>query len=559
MKKSARLAALHLIFIFIFIFVFSSSTSIYGSNGFKYRSAYDIIILYTNDVHCFVDNSIGYDGLVSYKKEMLQKTPYVSLVDCGDHLQGNIMGAASNGSYIIDIMNKARYEFTTIGNHEFDYGLDVLRERIKTSKTKYLNCNATYTGLKEDPFAQTASYSIRTYGLTKVGFIGVVTPKSIGSSTPSNFKENGKFVVDLKGGKNGQELFDAVQQSVDCCIAAGANYVIVLSHLGTNASHAPFNSKFLIANTSGIDVVLDGHSHSVIPEEKVLNKAGKQIILTSTGTALERIGKLTISAEGIKSELISEYKKKDEMMKAFINDIKASLGESINKEIGFSDTSLSISNKDGIRMVRNRETNIGDWVTDAMAYAAKCEIAICNGGGIRADLKAGKVTFGDIYSVHTFNNTLVKAKITGQVLLNLLETGYKFVAKEAIGPDGQALNENGGFFQVSGIKLTIDTSVKSPVKVDENGLFVGLEGTARVKNVSVKVNGKYENLDLNKEYVVAAPAYVTSSGKSGKNRISEESILETYGVLPEAFVEYFKHLDGNLSRYAYPDERIIIE
>lgn len=532
--------------------------AVYAGNA-EYRSNYDIVILYTNDVHCFVDSSIGYAGLVAYKKDMMSKTPYVSLVDCGDHLQGNVTGLASKGSYIVDIMNKAKYEYAIIGNHEFDYGLDVLRDRIKESRFQYLNCNATYSGKNEDPFAKTVSYSIRRYGLNKVGFIGVVTPKSISSSTPANFKEDGKYVVDLKGKDNGQELFSTVQTAVNDCISAGASYIVVLSHLGTNASHAPFNSKSLIANTTGIDAVLDAHSHSVIPSEKVLNKDGQEVLLSSTGTALERIGKLTINADGIKSELISDYKNKDQAMTEFIDKIKNSLGGNMGKVIGKSNQALSISNENGVRIVRNSETNIGNWVADAMAFTAGTEIGFCNGGGIRADIKTGDITLSDLYAVHTFNNTLIKAKVTGQKLLNILENSYRFVAKDAVGPDGAALNENGGFMQVAGIKLTIDTSVESPIKVDDKGIFKGIEGPGRVQGVSVKVNGIFEPLDPNKEYIIAAPDYISTGSKNGNNRISDDDVIEKYGVLPEAFVEYFKHLNGDFSAYKNTEGRITIK
>lgn len=532
--------------------------AVYAGNA-EYRSNYDIVILYTNDVHCFVDNSIGYAGLVAYKKDMQAHTPYVSLVDCGDHLQGNITGMASKGSYIVDIMNKAKYEYAIIGNHEFDYGLDVLRDRIKASKFQYLNCNATYNGKNEDPFANTVPFKVRRYGLNKVGFVGVVTPKSISSSTPANFKEDGRYVVDLKDKDNGQELFDTVQSAVNGCISAGANYVIVLSHLGTNASHAPFNSKSLIANTTGIDAVLDAHSHSIIANEIVSNKEGQDVLLTSTGTALERIGKLTINAGGIKSELISDYKNKDQAMTEFINSIKNNIGGSMNKIVGNSNQVLSVYNENGVRIVRNRETNIGNWVADAMAFTAGTEIGFCNGGGIRADIKTGEITLSDLYAVHTFNNTLIKAKVTGQKLLNILENSYRFVAKDAVGPDGSALNENGGFMQVSGINLTIDTSVESPIKVDDKGIFRGIEGPNRIQGISVKVNGKFEPLDPNKEYIIAAPDYISTGSKNGSNKISEDDVIEKYGVLPEAFVEYFKHLGGDFSKYKTIEGRIIIK
>lgn len=523
-----------------------------GQNQSAAKSKFDAVILYTNDVHCFVDETIGYSGLVAYKKEMLQKTPYVTLVDCGDHLQGNAMGSISKGEFIVDIMNKVRYDFATIGNHEFDYGLPVLAQRINNSKTTYLNCNASYNGSQENPFAKTIPYSMKRYGIDKIAFIGVVTPKSIGSSNPKHFQEDDRIVVDLKGGNNAQDLWDTVQNTVNECRSKGAKYVVVLAHLGISDSMLPFTSKKLIAATTGIDVVLDGHSHSVIPCEKIANKEGREVTLTSTGTALERIGKLTISADGISSELISGYSNKDERTTAFIENIKASLGEEMNRIVGVSDTHLSINDENGVRLVRNRETGIGNWFTDAMAYTAKTEIAITNGGGIRSDLKAGEIAHKDILSVHTFNNQLYILRLSGQQLLDTLEFSYRFIEKES-SKDGSAVGESGSFMQVSGIKLTIDTSIPFDGKNPEQH---------RVKDVMVKVNGEYEPLELSKNYIIAAPKFLVSEKTPeniAKGRITEDNVIDRLGVLPEALSLYFQHLGGKLSKYATPEGRITVK
>ena len=527
-----------------------------ATNESPYKSKYETVILYTNDVHCFADENIGYAGLAAYRKEMLKQTPYVAMVDGGDHLQGNAIGTLTKGENIVDIMNHVRYDFATIGNHEFDYGLDVLKARIDSSNTQYLASNVKYTGVSKDPFAKTVPYAIKRFGVNRIGFIGIVTPRSIGSSNPDNFREDKKIVVNLCGQNNGQNLFDTVQATVNSCRQNGADYVIALSHLGTSASVVPFDSKTLIANTTGIDAVLDAHSHSIIPFEKLTNKDGKEVILTSTGTGLERIGKLTISAEGIKTELISDYKGKDQKIAALIARQKEALGAELNNEIGISNTSLSITTPEGARIVRNRECGIGNWVTDAMAFTAGTEIALCNGGGIRSDLKAGKVSYMDLLAIHTFNNKVTKLNITGQKLLDILESCYQHVGSEAVAADGTALNESGSFLQVAGLKLTIDASKPTPIKKSNEGTVI--EGDRRVEDVLVKVNGNYEPIDPAKSYMVAVPNYMVNN-KKGAGNVNEDSILEIFGIIPDAMAEHFKHIKGDLSQYANIEGRITVK
>ena len=264
-----------------------------GNNRFNLTD--EIIILYTNDVHCYVDQYIGYAGLAAYKNQLKETNPNVILVDCGDAIQGEHIGTIAQGEFIVDMMNKVGYDLAILGNHEFDYGMGSLKTVIKRSKAKYLNCNITYSGSQVNALSQMASYTVLTYGKTKLGFVGVTTPGSTNTSTPIYFQENGLFVYDFKSHYNGKDLFDTVQRSVDDCIKEGADYVILLAHLGVGTGYEPYTSTNLIANTTGIDAVLDGHSHTVIPFMLVKNKIGNNVVLTSTGERLRNIGKLTIS------------------------------------------------------------------------------------------------------------------------------------------------------------------------------------------------------------------------------------------------------------------------
>ena len=263
----------------------------------------DIVVLYTNDVHCAIDNNIGYAGLASYKAEM-EKDNFVVLVDAGDAIQGDTIGTVSKGEYLVDIMNEVGYDFCVLGNHEFDYGTDVLASLLEKADAQYLNSTITYTGKGTNLLASTVPYVIERYGYLDVAFIGVSTPESITKSTPRYFMEGDEFVYDFAAG---EDLYKTVQGVVDEVREKGADIVIVISHLGVEEGSEPNRATDLIANTTGIDAVIDGHSHTTAPCELVADKSGKKVVYTQTGTKLNNIGKLTISKDGsIKAELVSE-------------------------------------------------------------------------------------------------------------------------------------------------------------------------------------------------------------------------------------------------------------
>lgn len=276
-------------------------------------TAEDIILLFTNDVHCGIETDIGYAGLAAYKAACLEKTPYVTLIDCGDAIQGEVIGTVSQGEYIVDIMNEMDYDYAILGNHEFDYGMEQLGALMEKAEAQYLGANIKYTGDGESALQALTPYALETYGDTTVAFIGVTTPWSTTSSSPTNFMdEDGEFVYDFGSGNDGEELYALIQSYADECRAQGADYVILLAHLGDTEDVSPYTSVEVIENTTGIDAVLDGHSHSVIPTRVVTDEAGEEVILVSTGTKLANIGQLVItSAGGVYGGLVSQYDEKD--------------------------------------------------------------------------------------------------------------------------------------------------------------------------------------------------------------------------------------------------------
>lgn len=516
----------------------------------------DIVVLYTNDVHCAIDNNIGYAGLASYKAEM-EKDNFVVLVDAGDAIQGDTIGTVSKGEYLVDIMNEVGYDFCVLGNHEFDYGTDVLASLLEKAYAQYLNSTITYTGKGTNLLASTVPYVIERYGYLDVAFIGVSTPESITKSTPRYFMEGDEFVYDFAAG---EDLYKTVQGVVDEVREKGADIVIVISHLGVEEGSEPNRATDLIANTTGIDAVIDGHSHTTAPCELVADKSGKKVVYTQTGTKLNNIGKLTISKDGsIKAELVSEAEK-DAEVTAFIEGLKGEYESLVNTVVAHTAVELSITDENGVRAVRNRETAIGDLCADAYRAVADTDIAFVNGGGIRATIKKGDITTANMISVHPYGNYLCSCYATGAEILDALE--HSVANTQAIAAqDGKAVGESGGFLQVSGLKFTIDTSVPSSVKKDDKGLFVAVEGERKVKDVYVEKDGEWTPIDPEATYTVACHNYMLQDMGDGYTMFADNQyILDNVMLDNQVIITYIcDFLGGNVGEeYSAPQGRITI-
>lgn len=521
----------------------------------------DIIILYTNDVHCAIDENIGYAGLAAYKKECLEKTKYVTLVDSGDHLQGSYLGTVSKGECMVEIMNEVGYDYATFGNHEFDYGFDQLKKNMDNSRMQYLCCNVTYSGDGVSKIKDARPYEVVKYGNKKVGFIGVATPATPANSTPTLFMEDGKQVYNFGLEKTPEEFYLGIQETITDCKLEGADYIVVLSHLGVDEDYGSYRSTDLIANTIGIDVVLDGHSHTEVNCKVVEDKIGNPVLLSQTGTKFSNIGQLTISAKGVVSlGLISDYNKKDAETEQFIKEISAKYNENMNKVIGHSDVDLPITDEDGIRMIRSREMAIGDMVADAYRTMGRADIGMCNGGGIRAAINEGDITYGNIIDVNPYGNTLCVMKITGREILDMLEYFYRYTKSE-YAKDGAAVGEYGSFQQVSGLKFTVDTAKETSVVTDAEDNLISVGDARKVSDVMVLQNGEYVAIDPEKTYTVAASSYMLKNGGCGMLSFLDgnEIILDESVPDYQALIDYFDYLGNDFSQYGAVDNRITIK
>ncbi|MBR2527912.1 MAG: bifunctional metallophosphatase/5'-nucleotidase [Blautia sp.] len=510
----------------------------------------DLVILITSDVHCGVDQNFTLAGLAEIREAYEEAGNYTLLVDDGDFIQGEALGTTTEGEALVELMNEIGYDIAIPGNHEFDYGMDRLLELHELMDFDYISCN-----IHKDDEPLFDPYVIKEFDGVKIAFLGITTPETITSSTPTYFQdEDGNFIYDFSQGEDGSKLYATVQETVDAAREAGADYVFAMCHLGNEEACRPYTYADVIANTSGIDALFDGHSHDT-DQVVMKNKEGKEIIRTAVGTKLACIGTVTLATDGtISSNLLSwnlpmdaitAYDIDNEVEEA-IDDAKEELDDLLNDTVGTAIADLRItdpaqkdSNGQPIRIVRRAETNLGDLCADSVRYAGNADVSIFNGGGCRADLSAGEITGYDILKVNPFNNAICVAEVTGQQILDALEWGCRVVPEES-----------GGFPQVSGMTYEIHTYLDSSVTQDENGMYTGVEGEYRVKNVKVGD----EPLDLEKTYRLAATNYLLLSAGDGYAMFTgDEVVEEDIAIDHQALMNYIREVLGGEIGEEYAD------
>lgn len=494
-----------------------------------------IVILHTNDIHCQLEQkikdgkvvSLGYEGISAYKKEMkeLYGKENVTLIDAGDAIQGGAIGTLSKGSYIVDIMNYVGYDLGIPGNHEFDYGmknfLNLVNEKAKYS---YLCSNLTDLNGK----TVLKPYEIISYGDISIGYIGITTPESFTKSTPIYFQdENGNYIYSFNQENNGKNFYEIIQKNIDVLKKdKKVDYIVAIGHLGNNGVSEEWSSESVIKNTSGIDIFIDGHSHEEY-SKTLKDKEGENVVLAQTGFKLKNLGKITIYPKENKiiSELILDYNKQDEETLIYIENIKNKFSNILEKVVAKSEVFLTtVNTSDNNYTVRNSETNLGDFCADAYRIILGADIAFVNGGGIRANIEKGDITYEDIINVQPFGNEMSVVETTGQNILDALEVGASKYPQL-----------NGGFLQVSGFTYTIDSRIPSSVIFNEKGEFVKVNGKYRVNNVLV---GK-EPLILNKIYKLASHNYILKNGGNGYMMFKGDKFIKDSVILDnEVLINY---------------------
>ena len=511
-----------------------------------YGDKSDVTILYTNDVHTYIDKQspkLTYAAIADLKQSYQNAGKDVLLVDAGDHVQGTAYGSMDEGASIIKLMNAAGYDVATPGNHEFDYGMDRAKAIMEEADFPYLSCNWVdlRTTLRVLP-----SVKVFVRGGRRIAFVGVTTPETFTKSTPAYFmdKAQRKYIYDIQGGEDGKKLYDAVQKAIDKAKLL-ADVVIGLGHLGVDPSSSPWTSEEVIAHTSGFDAFIDGHSHTVMENKQVQDASGKAVTLTQTGSYFANVAWRTIAADGtITTKLIPTHEGMDAgiaaMQTSWVNTVDDMLGEKI--AVGDSDFYVS-DPATGKRRIRSAETNLGDFVADGIytyfneVEKLHCDVAIMNGGGIRADVPAGDWTFKTCKQISPFGNVACLMSVTGKQIQDALEFAARFA-----GEDGK---ENGGFLQVAGATYEIHTDIPNTVQTDEKNVWIGsATGTPRVQNVKIydKASGSYLPLDPGATYALAGMNYTLRNLGDGfamfdgaeliKDYVSEDYlVMSTYAMI----------------------------
>ena len=433
----------------------------------------DITILYTNDVHTYIDKQspkLTYAAIAALKKSYQDDGKNVLLVDAGDHVQGTAYGSMDEGATIIQLMNAAGYD--------------------------------------------------------------AATPETITKSTPAYFmnKNQKRYVYDILGGEDGQKLYSAVQKSINKARMI-ADYVIGLGHLGVDPSSSPWTSKEVIEHTSGLDAFIDGHSHTVMECEWVKDLSGKAVALTQTGSYFANVGEMTIKADGsIATQLVPTYDGLDSAVAGIQTEWVSAVDDMLGEKIAVAETNFYISDPaTGKRRIRLGETNLGDFVADGIysyfneVEQLHCDVAIMNGGGIRADVDAGDWSFKTCKQVSPFGNVACLMSVTGKQIQDALEFAARFV-----GPDGQ---ENGGFLHVAGATYEIHTDIPNTVQTDDKNVWIGsATGTPRVQNVKIydKTSGTYVPLDEGKTYALAGMNYTLRNLGDGFAMFDGAELIKDY-------------------------------
>ena len=492
----------------------------------------DITILYTNDVHTYIDKQspkLTYAAIAALKKSYQDDGKNVLLVDAGDHVQGTAYGSMDEGATIIQLMNAAGYDAATPGNHEFDYGMDRAKELIADADYPYLSCNWVNLPLNNRVLSDVKYFRI---GGRTIAFVGITTPETITKSTPAYFmdKNQKRYVYDILGGEDGQKLYSAVQKSINKARMI-ADYVIGLGHLGVDPSSSPWTSKEVIEHTSGLDAFIDGHSHTVMECEWVKDLSGKAVALTQTGSYFANVGEMTIKADGsIATQLVPTYDGLDSAVAGIQTEWVSAVDDMLGEKIAVAETNFYISDPaTGKRRIRLGETNLGDFVADGIysyfneVEQLHCDVAIMNGGGIRADVDAGDWSFKTCKQVSPFGNVACLMSVTGKQIQDALEFAARFV-----GPDGQ---ENGGFLHVAGATYEIHTDIPNTVQTDDKNVWIGsATGTPRVQNVKIydKTSGTYVPLDEGKTYALAGMNYTLRNLGDGFAMFDGAELIKDY-------------------------------
>ena len=526
------------------VMVLSLSVPVAGAEGAS-QTTDDIVILSTNDVHGHIDGKIGYATAGALKAKLGKEYGAVLLVDAGDFIQGTPYAALDRGETILKLMREAGYDVVTLGNHEFDYGQARCGEIIDYIKqfALCLSCNFYHVDQNGER-GQPVLDPFKTFTLAgkNVAFVGITTPESITKSTPAYFQnESGKYIYDIGGGAEGKVLYADVQKAIDDARKAGADYIIGVGHLGVDPASSPYTSREVIAHTTGLTAMIDGHSHTEV-NETVKDKDKNDVALIQTGIGFKNIGRLIIDGATGKVTVNELLNADSDEIKNLKIDPTTDVTKKMNDEwvkkvndefggkIGHTDIVFGNHDADGNRLVRRQETNSGDFSADALYWffdnkGKDVDVAMMNGGGVRNEAVTGDLSKLSCMKIHTFGNQACLLTVTGRQLLDALEWGARMVG----GP-----KECGGLMQTSGVRYTVDTTVPSTVRTDDKGVWTGgPTGEYRVRDVEVfdRASKTWKALALDAKYNLAGYNYTLRNCGDGFAMFNGAAVVQDLAEL----------------------------
>ena len=483
MKKVLSLVLVALLILGSFSFVFAEDAE-----------TVKITVIHTNDTHSRLVGSgsqIGFAKIAALIKEAKEANPNTLVLDAGDTLHGMPIVNISKGENAIKVLEAAGYDYMTLGNHDFNYGKDRLFELRDMSQVGMLSANI----VDEKGEYVFTPYVIEEVGGVKVGIYGLSTPDTVIVTNPNN-------VVGLT-------FKDPIEVSKDMVdeLKDKADVIIALAHIGLDES-ASVTSKALAEAVEGIDLIIDGHSHSLLATGQLENNT----LIVQTKNYGENLGYVDIEVQN--GEVVNKTARllaaadtaetvPDHDLSAFIETISPENDPAFNEVVATTDIYL-----DGVREnVRTKETNLGNLSADAARAATGADIAFVNGGGIREDIPVGNITKGKIAAIFPFGNTIEVKQITGADLKAMLEWSVS---------DYPAAK--GAFLQVSGLEFTFDPAQPVDSKV-------------------VEITAGGEAFDEAKEYTVAINDFM-SAGGDGYEMLAKYDVLTIFGTYEEIILDY---------------------
>ncbi|BCB05782.1 cell wall-binding repeat-containing protein [Bacillus sp. KH172YL63] len=476
---------------------------------------FDLTIMHTNDTHAHVE---GYPRLVTAVNELRTEKANSLLVDAGDVFSGTLYFRQYLGQADLHFMNELKYDAMTLGNHEFDKDSKTLADFIKNMNFPMVSSNVTVTGDKDlEPLFKNAigqpgdggnvyPAMIKEVDGEQIGIYGLTTPDTAFISNPG---ENVVF----------EDAVEKSKSTIKMLKDKGVNKIIALSHLGYS------NDLELAEEVDGLDIIVGGHSHTVLEEPVVIDK-DEPTVIVQAGEYLNLLGLLdvTFDDKGVvtdhNGEVINlkDYKENEDAL-AKVNEFKAPLEELKAEVIGKTEVALNGERAD----VRRKETNLGNLIADGMVAKAnefvETYIGLQNGGGIRASIDAGDITLGEVLTTMPFGNNLVTLDLTGEEIVSALEHSVARVEGE---------DAPGEFLQVSGINYKYDVSKPAG---------------ERVWHVEVMTKDGFEEIDPEMTYSVATNAF-TANGGDGytmfKEAKEEGRLTELFVVDFEVFTSYIE-------------------